>query len=404
MTKKNVKLVDSIVQNEPKGQASHQNEGVVEEQLVQWACMICTYLNEPNHLVCAMCRTQRAGNQNEPKAVGEQPEARQEQPKAPVEYSRARSELANARTEQHNIRSEVRSDLPKAYTEEPKARQQPIARSKQLPEPVASRRVQPKPTVETQRITQQSYKNSTGRRSIPEDEAKKSDVPRSLTGLEQAITKLGEAVRDSESDNGSLEELYDQKEGDSAINILQVPPPNSRVLSAYSGAIEKDAENEWSSFEEESFEEEMTADFQRRIIGQTLAALKIKGGASCLTTLAEIANNLRFKDVRYRTIVTTGRKYKTRSFFIHKEAVGAIEALGFVPVGSQNEVFAWDPEFSALSVEEIIEAVDKPRKSNMNVRSEMSFMTVDTEEINAIHDAFGDEDQRTELGVHVMSE
>jgi len=342
-------------------------------------------------------------------------EVRQEQPKAPIHHSKPSSELANARTEQNIIHSDARSNLPKAYTEQPKARQQPAAYSKQLPEPVASWRVQSKPAVETQRLTQQSYKSNSGRRSIPQDEVKKSDVPHSLTGLEQAITKLGEAVRDSESDNGSLEELYDQKEGDSTTNVLEMAPPNRRHLSVYSGAVEKDEELEWSSFQEESFEEEMTADFQRRIIAQTLAALKIKGGASCLSTLAEIANNLRFKDVRYRTIVTTGRKFKTRSFFIHKEAVGAIEALGFVPVGSRNEVFAWDPEFSALSVEEIIEAVDKPRKSNManidfprnsfnNVRSEMSFMTVDTEEINAIHDAFGDEDQRTELGVHAMSE
>jgi len=414
----------------------------VEEQLAQWACTVCTYLNEPNHLFCAMCRTQRPGERSEPKVPAEQPKAREEQPKAPAEHWRAHSQLAKSRTWHGRVRSEqpkAPSELPRAYTEQPKLRNedfkelsaQPIARAKRLPEPVASTLVQTKQSFEGQHIMQQSSNSTTGnaRKSIPEDEAVREseiehksleelyyrkegeNVPNvvevssnSTTGKVRKSIPEDEAVRESEIEHTSLEELYDQKEGDNVTNVVEVSPTNRRRALSVLSEADKDKELEWSSFEDESFEEEMTADFQRRIIGQTVAALKIKGGASCLSTLAEIANNLRFNDARCRTIITTGRKFKTRSFFIHKEAVGAIEAIGFVPVGSQNEVFAWDPEFSALSIEEIIEAVDKHRKINTNARSEMSFMTADTEEINSIHKAFGEEDQQTEMGVHIMSE
>jgi len=338
-----------------------------------------------------MCATKRASKKKAPKVRAEQPKARAELPKARTEV---RSEQPSSIYDKPKARS-VQQVRPKTYSE-----QQPIVRSKPQPQPVASKVFSmSQAEVAAQRRALQQHQSNNGSainagRSIPEAKGNKSDVPRNLTGIEQA-------GRDSESDNGSLEELYDQKEGDNGSN--NVSPPNRRHLSVYQGPNEKDEELEWSSFEDESVEEEMTAEFQRRIIGQTVTALKIKGGASCLATLVEIASNLRFKDVRFRTIVTTGRKFKTKSFFIHKEAVGAIEAIGFVPVGSKNEVFAWDPAFSPLSVEEIIEAVDKPRRNNV-LNNEMSFMTVDTEEINAIHDAFGEEDQRVEGGVHIMSE
>ena len=120
-----------------------QNDVVAdEEQLVQWPCSICTYLNEPNHVICEMCFTQRAGKKSKPKAQPQQPKAHVEQPKAQSLKFNARSEQSKARA----LPKECKSNSD-----------QGIARSdQQLPEPVASSRAVNNAVVDSQRIVQQA--------------------------------------------------------------------------------------------------------------------------------------------------------------------------------------------------------------------------------------------------------
>jgi len=276
----------------------------------EWTCAMCTYLNPKTATKCDMCASAR----------GAKPPQEKQASKAPEERKEAESR-------------------PKSFTE--KLAAMGIGGP---PPKNGDSGVEGRPAGSGNRML-----------AVPEDEQyQPSD--------EDSLEELYGGSGDKETQGGP------HRSGSSSIRPLmplnEKPPrpmKDLRRLSAYSGTDEEGAEGladiHYSSDEDQD-EIMFSPEFQRKIIASTLRALMAKTKGTSLRPgeqLIKLVRNLKLKDSRSRTLVTSSRRSPFKSLFMHKEAIDCLEALGFASLSPM--VYSWDDDFSALTPEQILQVL-----------------------------------------------